>query len=61
MLEAIDMLLDRDAAAWLDSTTQYKKMVDEKEATTLEDVEEFKEAFKCEFPVKVFESSEIPV
>ncbi|TQS34083.1 hypothetical protein Golomagni_05547 [Golovinomyces magnicellulatus] len=50
--EAVEILFEDEAATWLDTSARYRSMIDNREAATSEDVEEFRTALRCEFPAK---------
>ncbi|KAI6249325.1 hypothetical protein HI914_02668 [Erysiphe necator] len=55
-LEAVEILLDGDAAMWLDSSKMFRDIIDNKQQATENDVEALKEALKAEFPIRVIRS-----
>ncbi|RKF60417.1 hypothetical protein OnM2_051053 [Erysiphe neolycopersici] len=57
-LEAVEILLDGDAAMWLDSSKIFRDMVDNRHEATENDVDIFKEALIAEFPIRVVERTE---
>lgn len=57
-LEAVEILLDGDAAMWLDSSKMFRDIIDNKQQATENDVEALKEALKAEFPIRVVERTE---
>ncbi|POS82298.1 hypothetical protein EPUL_004695 [Erysiphe pulchra] len=50
--EAVEILFEDDAANWLDSNVRYRRIIDNRESATMEDVDEFETAMRCEFPTK---------
>ncbi|KAI0997390.1 hypothetical protein K3495_g10795 [Podosphaera aphanis] len=54
--EAVEILFDDDAAFWLDSSVRYRRMIDNREKATKEDVEEFETALRGEFPKNLQQS-----
>ncbi|POS81791.1 hypothetical protein EPUL_006475, partial [Erysiphe pulchra] len=50
--EAVEILFEDSAANWLDSSARYRRIIDNRENATEEDVIEFKSALQSEFPAK---------
>ncbi|KAK6585463.1 hypothetical protein PZA11_002190 [Diplocarpon coronariae] len=56
--EAIDILFEGQAAEWLDSSAEFRAIIDEKENATVDHVANFKQALKAEYPTKVADHTE---
>ncbi|RKF62841.1 hypothetical protein OnM2_030045 [Erysiphe neolycopersici] len=57
-LEAVEILLDGDAAMWLDPSKKFRDIIENRQQATENDVEALKEALKAEFPSRVVERTE---
>ncbi|TQS36950.1 hypothetical protein Golomagni_02588, partial [Golovinomyces magnicellulatus] len=55
---AVDILFDGEAASWLDSTPTLRLMIDDREQSTKEQVDEFKEHLSARFPSQIIDYSE---